>query len=792
MFRAIKLAWRNFLRDRQFSFLNIAGLSTGLACSLLIFLWVRDERKIDRFNDLDGRLYQVIKTSIGADGSIDASKNTPGIMAASMKAELPEIEYAVPVLSEEYKGLIGTDDKMIKAEPRYVGKDFFKVFTYQLIDGDQSAALNETKGVLLSDKLALSIFNTTKGIVGKTVKWQTGDEISGLFKVTGIFVPPANASAKFDAIFSFEHYFNTFVNRYGLDRWNSNNPSTYIILKVGVNADAFNSKIKDYSQKKVVAAFGPEMLRWEGEMFIQKFSDTYLFNQYQNGKIAGGRIAYVRLFSIIAIIILVIACINFMSLATAKSSARIKEAGIRKLIGANRGSLILRYFGESSFMAFLSLVMAICIVYALMPQFRLLTGKDLHLVFDIQSLTTLAGIALATGILAGSYPAIYLTSFRPWKALKGSAQVSGGQSFFRKGLVVFQFTLSIVFIIAVMVVYKQMKLVQDKNLGFEKNNVISFTTEGKVRDQLPSFLAELRKVPGVVKASGMDGDLTGYHSGGGGIDWEGKTHGIEFAGDYVNTDWLETFSIPLDEGRAFNSSDSNAVMFNETAIRMMGIKNPVGKKVVMWGHQCDIIAVIKDFHYESLYHKPGPYFLRYREINTNVVVKINAANVPATIDRVRTAYNKFNSGVAFDYKFIDDDFQKLYASEQRVSVLSKYFAGLAVLISCLGLFGLAAHTAQRREKEIGVRKVLGASMSNIAIMLSGNFIKLVIVALLIACPLSWWIMNQWLMGFEYRIKFGADIFLLASLATLAITLFTISFQAIRASLANPIKSLRTE
>lgn len=793
MLSAIKQFSRSLLRDRQFSFLNIAGLSTGLACALLIFFWVKHERSIDTFNENDDRLFQVMRTIVEGDGALDVSEHTSGIMASSMKKEMPEIEYAVPVASEEYKGLIGTDSRMFKTAPRYAGKDFFKIFSYPLIEGDKSSALDDPKSVLLSESLAISLFNTTTGLTGKTLKWNTGDEISGVYKITGVFKIPSNSSTSFDAIFSFENFFNTFVNKYGLDRWNSNNPSTYLTLKPGTDVTVFNKKIESYTRNKLLEAYGPDILKWEGSVFLQKFSDRYLYNQYENGKIAGGRISYVRLFTVIAIIILIIACINFMNLATAKETISIRESGIRKLVGASRGSLILRQIGESTFMAFLALTIACLIVYALMPQFRAITGKDLHPEFNFQTIISLIGITLATGIFSGSYPALYFTSFRPSTVLKNFVQISGGQSAIRKGLVVFQFTLSIVFIIAVIVVYRQMKLVQEKNLGFDKDNVIAFTTEGRVRDEMPSFLTELRKIPGVVKASGMDGDFTGYHSGGGGIEWEGKAVAIEFDGDYVNTDWFETFEIPLAAGRVFREGvDSNAVLFNETAIRMMGLKNPVGKKVVMWGKPCTIIGIMKDFHYESLYHKPGPYFVRYQPVNTNVVARIQAGAVPETLQRIKTAYETFNNGVAFDFKFIDDDFNKLYASEQRVASLSGYFASLAVLISCLGLFGLSAFTAQKRQKEIGIRKVLGATVQNIVLLLSGNFLKLVVLALLIAFPVAWWMMNQWLTDFQYRIQFGADIFIYAGAATILITIITISFQAIKASLANPVKSLRNE
>lgn len=476
MLRIIKQTWRTLMSDRQFTFLNIAGLSTGLACSLLIFFWVKDERNMDHFNKKDERLYQVIKSWIGSDGRIEATQHTPGVMASSLKSEFPEIEYAIPVVSEFEKGLIGTEQKMIKAAPRYVGGDFFNVFTYPLVEGSESTALKDVKGVLLSEQTARSLFNTTKGVVGKIVSWKTGDEISGVYTVAGVFAQPLNASDKFDVVFSFQHYFDTFVKKYGLDRWDSNNPSTYLVFKPGTDVALFNEKIKNYSRNKLQAVAGDEALQYEGEMFVQKFSDTYLYNQYENGKISGGRISYVRLFSIIALIIMIIACINFMNLATAKSAARIKEAGIRKMVGANRMHLIFRYFGESTFMSVLSLLFAIGIVYLLLPPFRIITGKALELSLDLQTLLTLAGITLATGILAGLYPAIYITSFKASWVLKGSQRVTGGQSFVRKGLVVFQFSLSIIFIVAVMIVYRQMKLVQNKSLGLDKHNVISFST----------------------------------------------------------------------------------------------------------------------------------------------------------------------------------------------------------------------------------------------------------------------------------------------------------------------------
>jgi ABC-type antimicrobial peptide transport system permease subunit len=793
-----KPIWRSLLRERQFSLLNLIGLSTGLACALLIWLWVNNERNIDHFNKNDERLYQVIKTSVNADGTIDTHETTPALMAQSMATEFPEVEYAVPVVIEREKGIVGNAQKQIKASSRFAGKDFFHVFSYKIIDGNKSALMSDPQSVVLSDELAMKLFNTTMGLAGKTINWSGEPEISGPYHVAGVFkAPPADATDQFDIIFSFDHYYSTFWKKYGLDLWYSNNPSTYLLLRKGTDPVAFNNKIKDYGRRKLIATNAKDAVQYEGDMFVQRYSDRYLHNLYDNGKIAGGRIMYVRLFTIIAIFIIVIACINFMNLATARANAKMKDVGVRKIIGAKRGSLIFQYMSESTFIALLSLCIAILIVWLLLPQFRNITGKGLHFDFSAYTILSVAGIALLTGLLAGSYPAMYISGFKPAAALKNSSGPAGGQSLIRKGLVVFQFAVSVVFIVAVIVVYRQMDLVQKKNLGFSKDNVIYFTAEGKVFSDFSTFLTELKKVPGVVNASGMDGDLVGNHSGGGGISWPGKTadQGIEFDGLDVNYGWPETFGMQLKEGRSFSSEyggDSASVLFNETAIKAMRIKDPIGKKVTMWGKEKTIIGVLKDFNYESLYKKPGPFFLRFEPQNSSVLVKVKSGTMDQTLARVKDLYESFNKGLSFEYKFIDDDFAKLYASERRVAVLSKYFAGLAIIISCLGLFGLSAFTAQRRQKEIGIRKVIGAAAHDIAFMLSKDFLKLVLIALAVALPVAWWLMNEWLAEFQYRISIGGDIFSLAVFATIFVTLITISFQSIRAALANPVKSLRTE
>ena len=798
-----KIAWRNFLRDRQFTFLNLMGLATGLACTFLIYLWVSDELNMDKFHKRKDQLFQVMQNVPLADGGIMTTEHTPDLLAKSLIEEMPEIEDATVIKSpdedDNAKGILSINGASIKASELFVTSNFFNVFSYRLIQGNKDEVLSNKYNVLLSQDLAMKLFHSTKNIIGKTVSWDRGTGLSasenGTYIISGIFeAPSSNSSMRFDLLFTHELYAEknrTYVN------WNNSNPGTYVILKKGTNLKQFNNKVRDFIKSKFKAVYGAEELKWVGTIFLQRYSDKYLYNRYENGRPVGGRIQYVKLFSIIAIFILVIACINFMNLSTARASRRIKEVGIKKVVGASRGTLILQYIGESILMTVVSFIIATVLVWMILPAFKEITGKNLSLYFNSDLILSIIGITLITGIIAGSYPAVYLSGFKPVLILKGKLSIAARESWIRKGLVIFQFAISLMLIISVLVVYKQMKLIQTKNLGYDKENIVCFSNEGELQQHLSSFLSEVKNMPGVVNASNLEGNMLGNHTGGGGIDWEGKDahDGIEFSGLYVDYDFIETTGLHIKEGHPFSrqfSSDSSGVIFNETAIAMMRLKNPVGKTVKLWGQTAKIIGVVKDFHFESLYKKVGPFFLGYRKNNSNILVKIKAGMQRETLDRLGALYKDYNKGLPFEFKFLDEDYQALYASEQRVAVLSRYFAGMAIIISCLGLFGLAAFTAQKRQKEIGIRKVVGATVGNVVVMLSKDFLKLILVALLVAFPLAWWAMHQWLQSFAYRIDIGAGSFLLAGASVIFITLLTISFQSIKAAMANPVKSLRTE
>jgi putative ABC transport system permease protein len=795
-----KLAWRNLLKDRQFSFLNLIGLSSGLACVLLIYLWVTDELHVDKFFANDDRLYQVMKTTPNADGTIAVYETTQGFLGEKMADELSEVQYAASVRREGIS-IISAADKKIKAIPEFISKDFFKVFSYQIIEGNKTNVFPDKFGVLLSDKLALKLFGTTNNIIGKTIGWNYGGEFDGLYKVSGVFaMPPSNVKEQADILFSYDMLLSKEAK--SLAFWGSNSEFTYVLLKNGTDIARFNKKIKDFTKDQIKADYGEksDLLQYEGDVFVRRFSDKYLYGNYDNGKQAGGRIEYVKLFSVIAVFLLVIACINFMNLSTAKASRRLKEVGVKKVVGATRGSLIFQFISESMLMAFSSLILALLFVTILLPAFKQITGKEISFDLNAPLIFSILGITLFTGFIAGSYPALYLSRFRPALVLKGKLNVSNGEAWVRKGLVVFQFSISIVLIVSVLVVYQQMKLIQTKNLGYNKDNVIRFANDGNLKKSLSSssFLSELKNIPGVVNASDASGDLFGNAShSGGGISWDGKDPnlGIEYSGNQVDYGYMEMMGMQMEQGRSFSrnfGSDSLSVIFNQTAIAAMGIKDPVGKTVSLWGKKKTIIGVVKDYHFQSMYKKIGPAFLEFDKKNDNTIVKIKAGMEKQTISNIENLFKKYNAGLAFEYAFLDDDYAALYSSEQKVAVLSRYFAGIAIIISCLGLFGLAAFTAQKRQKEIGIRKIVGATATNIALMLSKDFFKLILISVLIAFPVSWWAMNQWLQSFAYRVHISSFIFIVAGISILMITLLTISFQSIKAAVANPVGALRSE
>jgi ABC-type antimicrobial peptide transport system permease subunit len=509
----------------------------------------------------------------------------------------------------------------------------------------------------------------------------------------------------------------------------------------------------------------------------------------------------VKLFSIIALFILTIACINFMNLSTAKASRRLKEVGIKKVVGAGKKELVFQFLGESILLTLIAVIISIGLVYLLLPQFNRITGKEISLYPDAELITGLIGIGLFTGFVSGSYPALYLAGFNPIMILKGKMRNSIGEIWARRGLVIFQFAISIFMIVGVLVIYRQIQYIQNKDLGYQKDHVIRMDCEGKLIANEENFIAQLKKVPGVVNASFTYNVMIGRNYGDNGLEWIGKPPNeyIYFEGFGGGYDFIETMGMKLAEGRSFSKNygdESHNIIVNEEAARIMGFKNPVGKNVTLFGNPKQIIGVVKDFHFESLRETVKPLYMNLIKQDSSpwnkLMIRVQAGREVETVERIRNLYERFNPGFPFDFHFIDELYEKQYAAELRVGILSKYFAGLAILISCLGLFGLTAFTAQKRQKEIGIRKVIGASVPSLVAMLSMDLLKQVLVAILIAVPISWWIMNQWLNGFAYRIPIGMGVFLIAGFSIITITFLTVSYQSIKAAFRNPVTSLRSE
>jgi cell division protein FtsX len=504
------------------------------------------------------------------------------------------------------------------------------------------------------------------------------------------------------------------------------------------------------------------------------------------------------LFSLIAVFILVIACINFMNLSTAKASRRMKEVGIKKVVGARRPQLIAQFLSESILMTLFATMLALAMARLLLPAFNTLTGKQIALHPNLPLIAALLGITVVTGLFAGSYPALYLSKFNPLIVLKGKLPSSFTEVLSRKGLVIFQFTLSAFLIVSVLVMYRQVRYIQSTDPGYNKDNIVKFDAEGKLQQSQTAFVDAVKRVPGVVNACFTTHNMTGRSYGTYAINWAGRDPrgAIYFEGFNCSYDFIETMGMQVAAGRGFSRSygDTNKIMVNETAVAAMHLKDPVGKNIYAYDTRFQIIGVVKDFHFESLHEPVKPsFFLLHGDGSPwdKIMVRIRPGQQQETIDRIHALYNNFNPGFPFSYHFLDEDYQKQYDTEVRAATLARYFSSLAILISCLGLFGLAAFTAQRRQKEIGIRKVVGAPIGRIAVMLSTEFLRLVLIAILIAFPLSWWAMSHWLQGFAYRIDIGAGVFLLAAVSVMLITLLTIGFQAIRAARANPVKTLRS-
>lgn len=785
----ILISFRSFKRYKSTFLINLLGLAGGLASVLLIYLWVNDELNIDRFNEKDSQRHVQVIYSYPTSGTIHTELNgTPNPLFEALAEEMPEVEYSVPIVIDSYyKGVLSAGDNNARAQYQFIGKGYFNLFPGDFIHGNKNEILSDKGEVAISEKLALSLFQSTEKAMGQLVELKD-EGYGGSYLVSGVFKSISNSSTPSDMLLSYELFRDP-----EMMKWYNGGTQAHLVLKKGVDLDQFNAKIRDFL--KTI---------WKNSEFIlyaQPYSERYLYGNYEQGMPVAGRIIYVRLFSIIALFILAIACINYMNFSTAKASRRIKEIGVKKAIGAGRKSLVLQYFGESVFMAFLSLIIAIAIAFLLLPQFNEITGKQLTFDLTPDIMLPILAITAFTGLISGIYPALLLSGFNPVVALKGKLKSEMKGLWLRKGLVVFQFAISVILIVSVIVIYKQVEFIQTTNLGYNKDHIIKFPKEGKLKEDFEPFLSAIRNIPGVTKASQMSGDLPGDIGFSQGYKWEGMSEedkNLRFYSIGGGYDLIDLLGIKLKEGRNFSRdfpTDKDAYILNETALEMTRLEKPIGQKFGNFNPRAstkEVIGIVEDFHFQSLQEKVKPFFFRLTDQARKFVVKIQAGTERETIARIEEVYEALNEGYPFEYKFLDDDYQALYASEERITVLSRYFAGIAIAISCLGLLALTAFSTQRRFKEIAIRKVLGSSSTGIVRLLSREFILLVLVAILIALPVSYYLMRNWLDGFSFRIGLEPIYFILAGVLMAAVAWLTIMTQTAKSARVNVTESLRSE
>jgi len=781
----LKIAWRNLLKGKGYSFINIFGLALGLSCFLLISLWIKDELSYNRFLPDVDRIYAVRTNSL-FNGEIRTGENTPSPLTEVIKADIPEVE-AVTKLSWSPPLLLSTDNKSVKESGNYTSPDFFKVFGFKVLSGNPSQALATVDQIVITKRVALKHFNSIH-VLGKSLEVDR----SKVYTIGAVLDDiPSNSTVQFDWLLNFK------INEQDwMSRWGNGSVLTYLKLKPNTTAHQAMASLKDLYPR-----YASE---FKNTPVIQPIKDVYLYGQYKNGRPESGRIAYVRIFLVVALFILLIACVNFMNLATARSAKRAKEVGVLKTVGAPRKTLIFQFFTESLLTTSIAALFSLILVWVLLPYFNLTFDK--HIRVDLGSPELLIGIfslIFFTAFIAGSYPAFFLSSFKPISVLKG-AHTTPNKGFrlstlnIRKGLVIFQFSLSIFLIIVMLVIGNQVDYIQHKNLGMAKENVLYIPLEGNLYGQSETFRQEISGLPSVVRASTVGALPMDLQSTSGDLSWEGKDATLQTAVivGWVGYDFTETMDIQMLAGRDFSSShpsDSVAYLINETAAKYMGMDDPIGKEISFWNGKQPIIGVMKDFHITSLHAPIKPLILVFDpENNGYMMVRTKAGQLKQAIAELSKLVKEMNPNYPFEYHFVDETYEQMYRSEEQVNLLVRYFGTLAIVISCLGLFALVSFAAEQRTKEISIRKVVGASVANIVHLLSSDFIKLVIAALFIAIPLAIMAVRRWLNSFEYKIDLGWELFGLAGAICLLIAFVTVSIQAVRAALANPVDSLRNE
>ncbi|MGC4035906.1 MAG: ABC transporter permease [Chitinophagaceae bacterium] len=805
----LKVALRNLWKNKAFSAINIIGLSAGLAVCLLIVLYVRDETSYDKYNLQSNNIYR-LDADIYFNNTQFTSAVAPAPLAPTLKKDYPQIV--------QYTRLRSFGDILIKKDNQniqnhnavFADSTFFQVFSIPMISGNPLTALNEPNSIVIDATTAKKYFNSTD-VLGKTLYVDNSVNC----KITGVIkdIPPQS------------HFHFSFIrpmhDTYHDDQgdWLSNNYASFVMVQPGVTKEALQSKvdatINNYLVKQVeqvLHANASDMTKGGNHFLypVMPLTDIHLHSNKSYEFEANGNVSYVYIFSVIAIFILLIACVNFMNLSTARSANRAKEVGIRKVAGSLRSDLITQFLTESVLVSFFSLVLAIGIAALLVPLFNQLAGKQMSVLtlFSSWLLPVLLALIIVVGCIAGSYPAFYLSSFQPVQVLKGGIAKGFKSSWLRSGLVVFQFFISITLIIGTIVIYNQLTYIRNREIGYNRDQVLVINNTYVLDKKTKLFKDEMLKISGVQSAA-VAGSLpteTAYNQQGWFKDATLDAKRIVIMTDfYGDQNYIPTLGMQMVAGRNFSKeflTDSSAVIINETAAKLLGFKNPLTETLYRpSGYAANggftsaafhIVGVVKDFNFNTMHDKVGPLIIELGDTYGRVAMRVTTKNISALISQVEKTWNNMAPGQPFSYTFLDADFNKLYDAEQRTGKLFISFAVFAIFIACLGLFGLVTYAAEQRFKEIGIRKVLGASVGEIVTMISKDFVKLVLIAFVIAFPIAWWMMNKWLQSFAYRINISWWVFALAGLLITVIALITVSFQAIKAGLMNPVKSLRTE
>ena len=805
-----KIAWRNLSKNKGFTIINIIGLSLGIACFIVIAMYVTDELSYDRYNEKADRIYRVNSDIVfGGTDLIMAVTSDP--MGETLKNDYPEVEQYTRLYASQGAKLIKKGNEYISENAVvHVDSTFFDVFTLPSIIGNTNTALNEPNTVVITETVAKRYFGSSEMAIGKML--ETDDNERTLYKVNAVIEDmPKNSHFNFDFFFSMKN-----INNYNFGNYLSHNFHTYVVLREGTDYKIFNENFKEVIEKYVFPQAAQFIQVESMDDFAQQgnrleyslipLTNIHLRSSRGVELSANGNIQYIYIFSAAALFILILACINFMNLTTARSSGRAKEVGIRKVLGTEKKSLIWQFLTESILIVCIALVCSIVFVWLTLGWFNGVSGKEMELSILLKPsyLLFLFFLPFVVGILAGIYPAFFLSSFKPITVLKGKLTSGHKKNSLRNFLVVFQFTTSIILIVGTIVIYKQLNHIQNSNVGFDKEQVLVINNSGIPYEVRESLKHEITQLTGV-KSSSFAGYLPVSGSSRSDTTFSTETvmtvsNGFNMQYWRIDYDYLETMGMEIKKGRNFSRSfgtDSTAIILNETAAKLTGFDNPISKKLYTTDGNNNlltytIIGIVKNFNYESLRQNVGALSFRLGNNSWVSAYRLNTANVNEIVKDIEKKYKSEASGMPFEYSFMDESFDRMYHQEERIGKVALTFAVLAIIIACLGLFGLATFIAEQRIKEIGIRKVLGASVSNIIMMLSADFIKLVLLAFIIATPIAWWFMGKWLQDFAFRIDLNWWIFATTGILALLVALFTLSFQAIKAALANPTKSLRTE